>query len=59
MYYNALYRVVLLNNKKTFSIKTTEYVGISKLKTYVNKVGMGRKLNKPLQYNPATLSFAL
>ena len=37
------------NNKKTFSIKMKEDVGMSKPKKHANKVG---RLNKPLPYNP-------
>ena len=36
---------------KTFSIKMIEYVGMSKPKKYVNKVGMGNSRNKIKQTN--------
>ena len=46
--------LLIKNNKKTFSIKMKENVGMSKPKKHANNVGRltyDRKLNKPLPYN--------
>ena len=49
--YVYIYYCIFISIIKTFSIKMIEYVGMSKPKKYVNKVGMGNSRNKIKQTN--------